>query len=281
MPVLYTLTGVEGSVWQFQRPECPLRLVSDPDGIGGSAFKNLRSQNLQEAGAKWIDRFDEILTIRLDVHLKGQRITGDAAIAVWANWRRALGRGDLEMLLEITSPGGGVRRCKPRLEEPLPKMDLDQIFTTGYFREQPMLVPDESWFRKDEIHQTFVPAGFVTASVSNFGDIESPPRFRVTGPLTGLSIGVGGESVTLTGTTIPAGEVWIIETDPNGRYVKRESDGLNMFPVIYTNASGPRSWHGMVPAHTTNSAVTVSATGTTGASQVEVFLPQLFIEGAA
>lgn len=281
MPVLYTLTGVDDSVWEFQRPTCPLRLVSDPDGIGGSAFKNLRSQNLQEDGAKWIDRNDELLTLKLDVHLKGQRITGDAAIAVWSEWRRALGRGDQEMLLEITSPGGGVRRCRPRLEEPLPKADIDRIYNTGYFREQAIIVPDESWFRKDEEHETYVPAGFSGATITNAGDIESPPRFRVTGPLTDLSIGAGGESVELTGTTIPSGQVWIIETDPNGRYVKREDTGENMFPTIYTNAEGPRSWHGMVPAHTTDAPVTISATGTDGTSQVEIFLPQLFIEGVA
>ncbi len=281
MPVLYTLTGVEGSMWEFQRPQCPLRLVSDPEGISGSDFKNIRSQNLQEDGARWIDRNDEIRTLRFEVHLKGQRLSGDEAIAVWAAWRRALGRGDREMLLEVISSGGSVRRCKPRLEEPLPKINLDQIYTGGYFREIAVCVPDESWFRGDEAHETYVPAGFSGASITNGGDIESPARFRVTGPLTGLSIGVAGDTTTFTGTTIPSGEVWIIETDPHGRYVKRESDGVNMMPTIYANANQPVFWHGLVPPHTEGAPIHIVATGTSGVSQVEVFLPQLFVAGVA
>lgn len=277
--VRWELVGVDDVLWQFNQPGCPLRLVSDPTGVAGAPFKNVRLQNVSQAGSTWVGRNDEIMPVTLEVHSKGSGLKGDAAVALWSDWRATLGRGDETLILRGISPGGGTREQVIRLESCNGDANFDQMYVSGYFREKATLASDESWFRKSELHLTFAAAGFGAASINNVADIEAPARYKVTGPITAPVIGTVDESVTLTGTTISAGQSVEINTDPENPYIKDVASGINLWPDVWENKGSPVYWRKMIPKGT--KAFAFGGSGTTGATQIEVFLPQLYREGAA
>lgn len=277
--VRWELEGVGGVLWQFNQPGCPLRLVTDPEGVAGAPFKNVRLQNVSQAGATWVGRNDEIMPIGLEVHSKGSGLKGDALLALWSDWRASLGRGEEVLTFRGISAGGGTREQLVRLESCNGNANFDQMYATGYFREKASMAGDESWFRKDELHLTFGAAGFAGASIDNVADIEAPARYRITGPLTAPVIGAAGESVTLTGTVVSAGQQIEINTDPEDPYIKDVASGINLWPDVWELKGSPVYWNKLVPRGV--QSLSLGGSGTTGATQIEVFLPQLYREGAA
>lgn len=276
MPISYELRGVDDIVWRFGEPDCPFRFARAPMGSGGAPFTNERLSNVTEWGGTFNGQSVGVLVWTLEVLLK--RVKGDAAIAAWHQWQHSLGTGVEELTWVLKSEGGGERRQTVRLEERNGDVDTALIYDAGYMRDVVKLGADRGYFESDDETFTFAPASFATATVSNYGDLEAPLRYELTGPLTSPTIGVHGEAVTLSGTTIPAGETWTIETDPSGPYI-HGPDGLDRWRTVHLNAGMPKSWHKKLKRGTW--PLTISASGTTAASSVKVTVPQRFVRGVA
>lgn len=282
MAIAYRLTGIDGTtIWNFEND--PLTLGTDPN-VGGAQLKNQRLTNVYQAGGTWVGRNMEIAPLMLDVMLR-TRIRSpwpSDPVELWSKWRDSLGLGENLCTWEVISTHGGTRRQLVRLEQVTSETSLRVIADTHSFREKVQLASDESWYRKDELSEAFAVAGWAAADITNLGDIEAPIRYEVTGPVTNLALGVGGEVVEMTGTTIPGGETWIIETDPESPRIMK-STGENMWPEVHDNNGGPVSWHKLVPSRWDDpgpTAIHIAGSGTSGATSVEVNLPQLFARGA-
>lgn len=278
MAIQYRLTGIDGTtIWNFRND--PLTLGADPN-VGGAQITNQRLTNVYQAGGTWVGRNLDIAPLVLDVMLR-RRIVGDP-VELWSEWRDSLGLGEHLLLWEVISDHGGTRFQHVRLEGVTSESPLSVIQSTKCFREKIMLASDESWYRKVPVEATFAVAGWAAAEIQNLGDIESPLRYEVTGPVTNLTLGVEGEEVEMTGTTIPGGETWIIETDPESPRIMK-STGENMWPDVHENNDGPVSWHKFVPSRWDDVGpvpVHISGSGTSGATSVKLVLPQLFARGA-
>lgn len=280
MPMSYVLHGLEGIEVVFNDENHPFRLVSDPDGVGGAPFKNNRLSSVAQAGGTYNGTSYEPLRLTLDVHMKGLNASGDVGLSYAKAWRKALGYGDREFLFDCVGPDyvDPVKTAKVRLENNLPNLNLDFIYNGGYFREKVVLVSDESWFHGVPLTQSWTYAELVGgSSVFSYGDIETPPRWEITGPITNPAISLGSETVTFTGTTIPAGETWVIETDSRFPSIKTAA-GVNKARVVYNNANGPRSFHALIPPRE-SVLVGVTGTGTTGATHITITAPTLYIAG--
>lgn len=280
MPMSYVLHGLEGIEVSFGTEGFPFRLVSDPDGIGGAPYKINRLSSVAQAGGTFNGVSYEPLRLTLDMHMKGSNAVGDVGISYAKAWRKALGIGDREFLFDCIGPDGldSVKTTKVRLETPLPNLNLDFIYNGGYFREKVTIVSDESWFHGQPLSETWTAAEIAGgASAWSNGDIQTPPRWEITGPITNPSFSVGSETVTLTGTTIPAGETWIIETDPRFPSIKTAA-GVNKARIVYNNAGGPRSFHEHL-APREGTVVSVTGTGTTGATSITLTAPTLYVAG--
>lgn len=281
----YRLTGIDGTtVWEFSNPSSPLCLGTDPN-VGGAPMANQRISNVYQAGGTWVGRNMEVAPLELDVMLKRRLVDPwpTDPVALWAMWRDSLGLGENLCTWEVESDHGGIRRQLVRLEEVTRESPLKLIESTKSFRERVRMASDESWYRKDELEATFLAADWATADITNLGDIEAPLRYEVTGPVTDLELGVNGEVVELTGTTIPAGMVWTIETDPESPRIIETVSGDNVWPEVHSNAGAPRSWHKLVKSRWDAPGATpihIAGTGTTGETSVKVYLPQLFARGA-
>ena len=280
MPISYELHGVDDIVWRFGARDCPFRFARAPMGSGGAPMRIERLSNVNEWGGTFNGTTVDVLVWTLEVLMKNpwMRLKGDRALAEWDRWNHSLGMGDDELTWVIHSPGGGTRRQMVRLESRNSDVDTALIYDAGYMREIVRLGVDHGYFTKDDEVYEFGADAFALATISNYGDLEAPLRYELTGPLVAPTIGVHGEAVTLSGTTIPAGATWTIETDPAGPYI-RGHDGLDRWAVVHQNAGAPRSWHKKLRPGT--HPVTISATGTTAESKVKVIVPQRFVRGVA
>lgn len=280
MPMSYVLHGLEGIEVAFGAEGFPFRLISDPDGIGGAPFKNNRLSNVAQAGGTYNGTSYEPLRLTLDMHMKGTNAVGDIGLSYAKAWRQALGYGDREFLFDCVGPSGvdPIKTAKVRLETNLPALNLDFIYNGGYFKEKVVLVSDESWFHGQPMSETWTYAELAGgSSVWTNGDIQTPPRWEITGPITNPSFSLGSETVTFNGTTIPAGETWVIETDSRFPSIKTAA-GVNKARVVYNNANGPRSFHALIPPRET-ALVGISGTGTSGATSITLTAPTLYIAG--
>jgi hypothetical protein len=280
--VRYMLIGVDGQPWMFGEADCPLRVVTDPD-IGGAGFKVNRLSNVKQYGASFNSVSHEIKEFGLEVHLKGMGLKGNAALDVWKRWRKSLGNGEQELIFYAMRGNPGAERYRVsgvRLNGPMPKVELDRIRTSGYFRETAPLASEHSLWQGDPLGQTWLASGFGSAQLTYLGDVEAPLVYEVTGPITNLKLGVGGEQVELTGTTIPAGQTWKIDTNPQGQTIRRLSDDVNMKPTVYQNAGAPRSWHKLIQPNVTGpQSITIAGTGTSGATAVAVSCQTFYDNG--
>lgn len=275
MPVNYRFTGVDGSVWNFGAPDCPLKFKDDPKGITGSDFTHNYLQNVGQPGGTWFGINREINLISLDVQLKGG-VSGDDAVQVWREWRDALGDGDDLTLgkFEVQDHRDQWRYQLVRLGLPTRDAKLSQIFDTGYFREQPLLQSDVSYWRDDRVSSfewsSAVPG---TRTLVNYGNVPTFVRYELVGPLSAVTLGVGGEEVTITPTgSIPSGEVWEIETDPQGPYIRRKSDKANRWDRV-----GVKSWHKPLPSTKSSGppvaqAVKAEPVGTTAVTRIRGYV---------
>lgn len=277
MPVNYRWTGVDGSVWNFGAPDCPLKFKDDPKGITGADFTHNYLQNVGQPGGTWFGLSREINLVELSVQLKGG-VSGDDALQVWREWRDSLGDGDDLILgkFEVQDHRGEWKYQIMRLGRPLRDAKLSQIFDTGYFLETPLLQCDMSYWTDDRVSSfEWSSASPGARTLVNYGNVPTFLRYELTGPMTSVTLGVSGEAVTIapTGGGIPAGEVWEIETDPQGPYIRRQSDKSNRWDRV-----GVKSWHKPLAKtpKPTPQAVTATAVGTSAASRIRGYASSFY-----
>ena len=272
MTVRYELVGVPSSGttpprWRFGEPGCPLRLAKPPTGLGGAPMAHLRQQNARQAGASWRGRSDDINIIGLDVHVGPEYITtGTEALDIHTLWRDSLGRGD-ELGQFIVHTHLGQRWQWVRLEDPMPDVDTAFLEWNKYTREQVKLTSDQSFWLSKPVEQTFTVAEFATASLHNKGTVESFVKYELDGPGT-FTVGLIDEYHTLP--AIGAGEKWVIETDRDNAYI-RNAAGDDVWDTV-----GVKYWYNPIPPRT-DKALKLAVTGSTGATQAKVTLPQMYV----
>ena len=274
--VRYELHGVEypgraRSVWRFGEPGCPLRLATTPTGIGGAPFTHIRQSNARQDGATWRGLTREISPIGLTVRF-GPVEPGAVAVDLWHTWRESLGGGNQLSEFHTISPGGGDRFQWVRCEASVPDAQLDLLYTIGWLTESVTLTSDQSWWRGEVAHLGPLPSTDWTGrTLTNTGDTTGWVLWALTGPGT-YTIGVGDEAVTLPALT--AGQMLSVETNPEYPHIK------NAAGVDVWETAGNVAWYSGVPAHTTV-PLTMSATGTSSASRIELWMPQLYERAAA
>ena len=277
MPVNYRWTGVDGSVWNFGAPDCPLKFKDDPKGITGADFTHNYLQNVGQPGGTWFGLSREINLVQLNVQLKGG-VSGDDALQVWREWRDSLGDGDDDQVLgkfEVQDHRGEWKYQIMRLGRPMRDAKLSQIFNTGYFLEDALLQCDMSYWTDDRV-SSFEWSSAVPGDrkLINYGNVPTFVRYELVGPITSVTLGVGGETVTITPTSaIPIGEVWEIETDPQGPYIRRKSDKSNRWDRV-----GVKSWHTPLPVTklATPQSVVANAVGVSSVTRIRGYASSFY-----
>lgn len=265
----YILECWNGQVWEFNDPTCPLSLQSEPTGIEGAAFTFDDQQNVNQAGVTFKARNDDPNFIGLDVKV-GPVAKGDEAEELLRTWRHSLGHGVGLGTFHCISDLGGDRFQVVRLAEKLSPPNYYQMRHSGVLlNDQVTLRSDETWWRKDPVEKEFTAAQFGTASIDSESAQSVWPHMVLTGPITNAVIGWQGETIPVG--TVPSGDAWTIDTDPD-------------WWKITNNAGVDKSWIGdrwrqKIPAGEITVPLTITGTGTTGATKLKMTLPQLFWEG--
>lgn len=264
----YVLECADGTVWDFNDPDCPISLRSDPTGTEGAEFTHDDQQNVGQPGVYWVGRNDMPNVIGLDC--KVGPVPKADALALAKLWRHSLGRGkEIHTFHAITETGEDKFQAV-RLASKFEPLNLTMLKDVGVLLNDPaVLRSDETWWRKDPVVKTFKATDFATAAIESESDEPVWPHIVITGPITLPKIGWQGELVPLP--TIAAGDVWTIETDPDWFSIK---DGAG------TDRSWiGRAWYKTIPKGVLSVPITIQGTGTTSATSVKVTLPQLFWEG--
>lgn len=271
-----------GQPWYFGEVDgidSPLKLGSEPD-LGGAAFKFNWLSTVEQDGATFNGRNDEVNTFSLDVICKRHAFRGEAAVRLYLEWRMSLGRGE-EQLMFVTITERGSRQQLVRLAEPLPALDLVGVRARGGFRDKPKFVIDQSFWMGDVIERNAAyPDVMSSLTIDNKGDREGFLTYEITGPVTSPSLGVDGEVVTLTGTTIPAGQTWTISTTPTDRYIKNHL-GANMAPAVSAAAGHPVFWSKGVPSWAVAAPIHFGGTGVGAGTAIRAILQQTYWGGVA
>ena len=272
----YILECWNGQVWEFNDPACPLSLHTDPTGLEGAPYSFDDQQNVNQAGVTFKARNDEPNVIGLDVKV-GPVAKGDGAEDLLTVWRQSLGRGTELNTFHSIGPNGDKFQVVRLMPDSLTPLNLTQMRTAGVLlHDKAALRSDETWFRKDPVVKEFLPAGFATAKITNDGDVAAWPHVVITGPITSPTLSFNGETAVAL-STIAAGKSWTIDTDPDF-FTIVDSDGVDRSWVN-------RRWYKNIPAYNADGTravdvpITITGSGTSGATKVTVTLPQMFRDG--
>lgn len=275
MPVTYTFTGVDASVWPIVGAAAatltnPLRLAEEPTGLAGVEPHHDDDQNVDQAGATWRAAMFEPNIIGLLLHF-GPTDPGDAALVRYMAFRDSLGDGRKVGEFRVAGPRRTTFQMVRLVGEPppIPKSSLLQIGAALKIPVQ--LRSDESWWRTVPYEHEFLAAAFTGATIDNLADEDAWAYYEITGPITNPAIGLAGESVVLP--SIAAGQTWKIDTDPNHF---RITDHTGADRTFWGGVSLPGRWYVNAPAGTEDIALTITGTGTSGATKVKVILPQMY-----
>jgi len=268
----YVFECWDGTVWDFNDPDCPVSLRTDPTGIEGAEFTHDDQQNVGQAGVHWVARNDQPNLIGLVAKI-GPVPKADG-VALGKLWRHSLGRGKEIGTFHCITDAGRDKFQAVRLASKLGPLNLTMLKDIGLMLEDPVsLRSDETWWRRDPVVKKFAPAQFSTAAIDTESDEAVWPHIVITGPITLPKIGWQGELVPLP--TIAAGDKWTIETDPDWFDI-RDAAGTDRSWI-------GRRWYKKIPAAgppgVRTVPITIQGTGTTAATSVEVTVPQLFWEG--
>lgn len=271
LPVSLELTDLNGEAWILGGEEHgPVRLVL-AEGLEGAAFGFDSTAGARQPGITVQDRQDKESYVTLTLRLGPLGYNGEQAVDWLREFLDGLGRGWSRggrlMTLECLNSG---RFQQVRLAEQYASPDwtaMSWFGRVGVFKIK--LQSDESWWRTAPFDETYAAADFATATADNLGDVEAGawPWFRLDGPITNPTLGYEGESVTLP--SLAAGEWLEIETDPDA-WVVRDQTGADRTWDLGTR------WYKTMPARTTDVPITITGTGTTGATSLRVVVPQLF-----
>lgn len=250
MPVRYRLEGVDGTHWALsgRQDPGPVR-VQSVRGIGGAPFKALGQSLVRQRGWTWRGQVDEPNLITLGVKLQAR--PGSDAVELLKRWRRALGTGrEIGRFWIVDGIEGSERYQWWRLSDRgLPDPDYAAMAACGTTFESVPLLSDDSLWRGEVTRVTSTNGA--PASIRNDGDVDAWVKWTLD-PGANVSIGVDEQHAV----TVPAGETWTIETDPDDRYVHNQL-GLDRWPLI---AGYPRWRTAIRPGDTKQ--LNISGTGT-------------------
>lgn len=270
LPLSIKVTDIFGKTWRFNQ-DGKVRLKDTPSGLMGAEYEFDEYSAPGMAGVVVVDREDKVNNIGCKVYVDGPK--GAEGRNLLATWRRAHGRGVarqpdgplMEFKVEDTGRFQMVRATFKN--DP----DLVKMFAIGKVLDEVVYRSDETWWRTKPVPKSFTPAQFATATVPNRGDEPSWPHYRIVGPLTGGTIGLMGEALTLP--TLTAGQWLEINTDPD-EWTAIDQAGLDRSDDL--NGGDGNRWHTRAPVDDKAIPVTITGTDTTGSTLVTVTVPQLF-----
>lgn len=271
-PLSVTLTDYWGNDWPLGHwtpgPRVQGLRLRSITGLAGAPYGFNEVQGESTAGVIVRGRKDEANTIDIEVAVDDPRC-GDDAVAYLMQWRRALGRGLART--EGTPPlrmtiGQSGRWQDVRLMAPKNEPDYRAMHAVGRAIDGITVRQDMTWWRKAPEVRTFTAAQFATATVPNFGDEATWPEYRLVGPITSPTLGLMGDTFPLP--SLAAGQWLEIDADPDAW-------------SIVDQAGVDRSWIGTrwsvrAPAGDSAIPVTITGTGTTGATSLTVTVPQYY-----
>lgn len=152
----------------------------------------------------------------------------------------------------------------------------------------PLTAPDPTWYDPTQVTATTVLSTLpVTTSIYSAAGLTADdwPVIEITGPITNPVINhfPVGDSIDMTGTTIPAGETWVIDLRPGQKTVYRKSDNANR---LYAVVPGAIRYFGTIRMLNQKLAATYSQTGnsfqitgsaSTGASSFKLMYYRRFL----
>lgn len=269
--------GVNGAGESLVNSHLKLRSLN---GLTGADLKNAFLSTVAQAGASFNGTSHGQNEWTIEVTSRGSVMTSAQAVGEYSRWRTTLGRGEL-ITLVVHSENGGIRRQDVRLnDQRMPQLDIGLLTAGKVFTEASKVISESSWFYSDDATETFTAAEFATAKLDNFSDIDAPLVFEVTGPITDLTLGVD-EAVALSGAVVPAGETWVVDTNPNLPRVYDKATGANKLRSVYDAVGHAFVWNNNLPAWASEHPVTIGGTGTTGDTRVKVVIPQRYAMGIA
>ncbi|MGW0039821.1 hypothetical protein [Gordonia sp. NPDC003376] len=272
----YELTDLNGTVWDFNdsRGLVDLKYVK---GLDGADFKLATLHGVNQRGVTVVGSDFEPGKLSLGVQIQPYRqgIRGADAVAILADWRDGIGEGEgardgNEMRFRVVDTNRWQAvRCVTK-----PPADWEGMRISGNYLDEVVFQSDESDWRTDPLEYTFTAAQFAGAAVANPGTVDSWPWFRLTGPITTPTLGIAGEAVALP--TLTGGQWLTIETDPNW-YAVTDQDGVDKtFTLTAMAGSNDDRWRTPAAARDESIPVTITGTGTTGATKLEVVVPQIY-----
>lgn len=274
---MYEIADLNGETWTFG-VDSALHMMS-LKGIDGAEFSLDTLHGVNQRGVTVVGSdFKEgqiVMTVAVEPFKVG--VLGTDAVDLVSRWRDGLGegeakRGDNEFRFYVVDSG---RYQVVRLVK-RGNIDWERVKSNRFCKDELTLQSDESDWRTDPYPYTFTAAQFSGATVANEGTVDSWPWFKLTGPITNPTLGIAGEAVKLPDLT--AGQYFAIETDPNW-YAVTDQTGADRTFDLYTlagNSALTDRWRTQAPARTASIPVTITGTGTTGATKLEVVVPQIY-----
>ena len=266
LPLTCVLTDVFGNEWPFNQGGSRVRLKYV--NLDGADFDFDDLEGVNQAGVTNSSIKYKPGSITAGVRIDGGKGGADAR-SLLADWRRANGVGGARraggqpMRFTILETG---RFQEVRLVGFKNPPDYVKIHAVGRAYDEVEWRSDETWWRADPYVFTFSAAQFASAKIGNDGDIDTWVHYKLDGPITNPKLGINGELISLP--TLTAGQWLDIETNPD-------------YWAIWDQAGFDRSWigerwHKKAPADTADIPISITGTGTSGATKLTVTVPQMY-----
>lgn len=273
----YRLHDLNGDDWFGPTSPCGLKYVR---GIDGAAVSHQMIKGAGQRGATWLGKELAENQIALGVLVHPSRrlgVKGSAAVDIMSRWRDGIGegeakRGDNLMRFEVVDTD---RYQAIRVFEKKPA-NWEQVRVSGFFLDEVVFQADDTDWYSDPETYTFTPAEFAGAAIANPGTVDAWVGFKLYGPITNPTLGIAGEAVKLPNLT--AGQWFEINTDPNWYEVTDQAgvDRTFSLTTLATANSLDDRWRKPAPARNENIPVTITGSGTTSATKLEVIVPRIW-----
>lgn len=273
----YRLTDLNGETWLGVDSPVGLRYVR---GIDGASFEHQMIKGAGQRGATWLGKELAEGQIAIGANVQPARrlgVKGEDAVDVLSSWRDGLGEGEAErdgnqLRFELVDTD---RYQLVRLLEKKPA-DWEQMRVAGFFFDEIVLQADDPDWYSDPKTYTFTPAQFSGATVANPGTVDAWVGYKLYGPITNPTLGIHGEAVKLPNLT--AGQWLEINTDPNWYEVTDQAGADRTFNLttLATAGSLDDRWRKQAKARARSIPVTITGSGTSGATKLEVIVPRIY-----
>ncbi|WP_288336876.1 hypothetical protein [uncultured Gordonia sp.] len=273
----YRLTDLNGEEWFGPDSAVGLRYVR---GIDGASFEHQMIKGVGQRGRTWLGKelSENQIAIGANVHpARRLGVKGEGAVDIMSAWRDGIGEGEVErdgnqMRFELVDTG---RYQAVRLFEKKPA-DWEQIRVAGFFFDEVIFQADDTdWYSEPEKY-TFTAAQFAGAAIANPGTVEAWVGYKLYGPITNPTLGIDGEAVKLPNLTASQ---WLeINTEPNWYEVTDQAGVDRTFSLTTLAAANSLDdrWRKFAKPRATSIPVTITGSGTTSATKLEVTVPRIW-----